>query len=437
MRTESSIDVVNPRDYRAFCFRGEGRANFVISAKHIASGIRIVWRFAKARKSGLLTWKAKSELVNQYMERMVSPFFDSVFLVSPKIIEMNAEDVHQLAKIPSLPANLKLEQFDELLALPSDLSFLPLANIPRNVLRLSALEMLDATRIPKHLISYIGPTITVEIKPKQGFYQNHLSMDIPYCNNCILQLEKCGSDHFEQMYDFCPLDLYSGNFSRMKSSLEALMKVPHRNLRLFTDGNLIHSDESPLDPALFTPTLFPSGQGNVDDLMVALCLVLAGCTDVRDFSIRDHSVLGQILSAQKIDSVGILRAYQIFQNLPASAQKELLNKNRLPVRGLEILDATDDRSLLERYLLAATMKDCSIMASFRLVPSGTFRTPTSADDAQMIRLANGLCFAYSVKIVDLDPKSPKNLVNAYARFMAGVKLIRLESVARRPCVTCP
>ncbi|VDN34531.1 unnamed protein product, partial [Cylicostephanus goldi] len=149
--------------------------------------IMIVWRFAKARKSGLLTWKAKSELVNQYMERMVSPFFDSVYLVSPKIIEMNVEDVHQLAKIPSLPANLKLEQFDELLALPSDLSFLPLANIPRNVLRLTALEMLDATRIPKHLISYIGPTITVEIKPKQGFYQNHLSMDIPYCNNCILQ----------------------------------------------------------------------------------------------------------------------------------------------------------------------------------------------------------------------------------------------------------
>ncbi|KIH51092.1 hypothetical protein ANCDUO_18824, partial [Ancylostoma duodenale] len=241
-RSDSVVDVVDPRQYRSFCFRGEGRANFVISAKHASSGIRIVWRFAKARKSGLITWKAKSELVNQYMERMVSPFFDSLFLVNPKIIEMRVEDVHQLAKIPSLPANLKLETFDEIVALPSDLSFLPLSNIPRNVLRLSALEMLDATRIPKHLISYIGPTIT---------------------------LEKCGSNHYEEMYDFCPLDLYSGNFARMKSSLEALLKVPHRNLRLFIDGNLMHSDESPLDPALFTPTLFPSGQGNVDDLLTA------------------------------------------------------------------------------------------------------------------------------------------------------------------------
>ncbi|VDM68514.1 unnamed protein product [Strongylus vulgaris] len=380
------------------------------------SAFRIVWRFAKARKSGLLTWKAKSELVSQYMERMVTPFFDSVFLVSPRIIEMRVEDVHQLAKIPSLPANMKLEQFDELLAFPNNLSFLPLSNIPRNVTKLSALEMLDATRIPKHLITYVGPTITVEIKPKQGFYQNHLSMDFPYCNNCILQLEKCGSDHYEEMYDFCPLDLYSGNFSKMKSSLEALMKVPHRNLRIFVDGNLVHSDESPLDATLLTPTLFPSGQGNADDLMTAvdvnnatlswqfcgsnqlhvqLCLVLAGCSDVRDFSLRDHSVLGQILSAQRIDSVGIVRAHQIFQSLPAAAQvcrcgvvryfevtkllqylvqKQLLDKNRLPVRGLEVLERTDDRSLLERYLLAASMKDCSVCTLRIVLYRGQYKT---------------------------------------------------------------
>lgn len=117
------VDIVDPRQFRSFCFRGEGRANFVISAKNSTSGIRIVWRFAKARKTGLLTWKAKSELVNMYMKRFVSPFFDSHFLVNPKIIEMAVNDVHHLAKIPSLPANFKIESFDELLALPDDLSF--------------------------------------------------------------------------------------------------------------------------------------------------------------------------------------------------------------------------------------------------------------------------------------------------------------------------
>lgn len=308
--------------------------------------------------------------------------------------------------------------------------------MPRNIVKVSALEMLDATRIPKHLISYIGPTITVEIKPKQGFFQNHVSVDLPFCNNCILQLEKCGSDHYEEMYDFCPMDLFSGNLSRMKSALKALFQVPHRNLRLFIDGNLIHSDESLLDAALLSSTLFPSGQGNAEDLITALCLVLAGCDDTRDFCLREHSVLGQILSAQKIDSVGIVKAYMIYKSLPPGVQKELQDKNRLIARGLEVLEATDDRALLEKYLLAATMKDCSIMTSFRLVPSGVYHSPSSTEEAQMIKLWNGLCFAYSVKIVDLDPKSPKNLVSAYGRFMAGVKLIRLESIARRPCVEC-
>lgn len=51
-----------------------------------------------------------------------------------------------------------------------------------------ALEMLDATRIPR-LVPYVyGPTITIEIKPKQGFYQSHPGVDVSFCNNCILQV---------------------------------------------------------------------------------------------------------------------------------------------------------------------------------------------------------------------------------------------------------
>lgn len=46
------------------------------------------------------------------------------------------------------------------------------------------------------------------------------------------------------MYDFCPMDLFSGNLSRMKSALKALFQVPHRNLRLFIDGNLVFSRSS-------------------------------------------------------------------------------------------------------------------------------------------------------------------------------------------------
>lgn len=48
--------------------------------------------------------------------------------------------------------------------------------------------MLDVTRIP-HLFAFVySPTITFEIKPKQGFFQSHPGIDIPFCNNCILQV---------------------------------------------------------------------------------------------------------------------------------------------------------------------------------------------------------------------------------------------------------
>ena len=37
------ISIVNVKDYREFCFRGEGGANFVISAKNKTTGIRSVF----------------------------------------------------------------------------------------------------------------------------------------------------------------------------------------------------------------------------------------------------------------------------------------------------------------------------------------------------------------------------------------------------------
>ena len=53
---------------------------------------------------------------------------------------------------------------------------------------IAALEMYDATCLPKRFSSMKGPTITIELKPKQGFFQQHPGMDVPFCNNCVLQV---------------------------------------------------------------------------------------------------------------------------------------------------------------------------------------------------------------------------------------------------------
>lgn len=445
------MSVVDPQLFRSFCFRGEGRANFVVSAKCGKSGLRIVWRLAKKRKSGTVSVKPKCHLVIAYMEKLIVPILGRQFLVKPKIVQVDVQALHHLAKIPSLPLNLKVEMFDDLCdgtKFPSSMSFFPRTVIPDGMCYVSALQMLDATRIPKRLPpQFFGPTITVEIKPKQGFFQKHAGVHIPYCNNCILQIEKCSSDAFDQMYDYCPLDLFSGDLERMRHAINSLIAVPHRNLRIFLDGTVIHSDEIQLGTDQLSETLFHDSSVTMEQLVTAICCVLVGASSEDPFMMHSSSVLAKLLAAQCIDTIGIVRAHEIYANLPENDQKELLDKCLLPQKGLSFLQKNTDRALIERYLLAATMKDCSLMISLRLVDPIAFTNPNTKTSGQQIVRVAGLgdteavrskhppvSFAFSIKIVDLDPKSPKNLINAYERFMRGVKLIERTSNLRRPCM---
>lgn len=74
------------------------------------------------------------------------------------------------------------------------------------------------------------------------------------------------------------------------------------------------------------------------------------------------------------------------------------------------------------------MKDCSLMISFRLV-QGNFTNLTNDDPSSMylVRVINAkskpVSFTFSTRVVDLDPKSPKNLLNAYQRYISGVNTI--------------
>ncbi|VBB33334.1 unnamed protein product [Acanthocheilonema viteae] len=444
MVPSSAASVIDPRSFRSFCFRGEGRANFVISAKCEKTVFyRIAWRLTKQRKSGNVTTKPKCHVVIAYLEKLIVPFLGRQFLVKPEVVEIDTESLHHLAKIPALPFNLKIETFDELCnskKYPSAMSFFP-SFCSKDIRYVSILQMMDATRIPKCLSPrYFGPTITVEIKPKQGFMQSHPGVNVPYCNNCILQLEKCHSDTFEQMYDFCPLDLFSGDLKRMRKALNSLFIVPHRNLRIFLDGSLIHSDEHQLASEQLRESLFRDGSVSLQQLISALCCILVDAPSDDLFAVHDSGVLTKLLKGQRIDTIGIVRAYQIYTNLPEAVQKELLDKCLLPKKGVTFLHQNTDRALVERYLLAATMKDCSLMISMRLVDPIAFTVQSMQSSRQQIVRVVGasgagyISFAYSVKIVDLDPKSPKNLLNAYSRFMDGVKLIEQAPNLHRPCI---
>lgn len=153
---------------------------------------RIVWRLAKHRKSGTMSIKPKCQVVNKYLENVISLFLSESYLIQAKIVHIPVDKLHHLAKIPALPHNLKIETWEELTfeaKYPSAMSFFPFSVATKGCKFVCALEMADATRIPRHLSFVYGPTITIEIKPKQGFYQTHPGIDLPFCNNCILQVK--------------------------------------------------------------------------------------------------------------------------------------------------------------------------------------------------------------------------------------------------------
>lgn len=63
---------------------------------------RIVWRCSKSKKSQLLTVKSKSETVVDYMNKMVAPFFNPIYLVNAHIVQFTIDDLFQLAKVEFL-----------------------------------------------------------------------------------------------------------------------------------------------------------------------------------------------------------------------------------------------------------------------------------------------------------------------------------------------
>ena len=240
------------------------------------------------------------------------------------------------------------------------------------------------------------------------------------------------------MYDFCPLDLYSGNFTRMKAAISSLIHDPHRNLRIFRNGNTVHSDESVLSESKLNELLFPDENADIDILATALCQILAGVDDdVTDFGLTDESILNFLLKAQQIDPIGIVTAHQLYQSLSYCEQLRLHDKTRLMGQSLTsfITGQTDAMSLLERYFFAATLKDCSLMITLsQVAPSDFAQSSGLAKNVVKVRHPTPLYFAYSIRIVDLDPKTPKNLVNAHQRFLDGIQIIKSNPTLHRPCV---
>ncbi|XP_037785630.1 uncharacterized protein LOC119581408 [Penaeus monodon] len=151
--------------------------------------------------------------------------------------------------------------------------------------------------------------ICVEIKPKQG-YIDHSTPGLPMCVFCINQYvkpEKC-----RDRSRYCPQDLFSGDLTRMRRAVDALIQSPQTNLKVFVDGEavedikhysylrdviisaLTHDFESPV-------ALLPQGDDRGGGR--------------RGGGLSPRSPLGRTLAFQMLDQLGVLRANALYRRL--------------------------------------------------------------------------------------------------------------------------
>lgn len=84
-----------------------------------------------------------------------------------------------------------------------------------------------------------GDTVSIEIKPKQGWLSVREESQGPVtdlCHRCLRQYAKLDHGQSDEFSEYCPLDLFSGQIHRMKRAMANLYKDPHNRFKMFKNG---------------------------------------------------------------------------------------------------------------------------------------------------------------------------------------------------------
>lgn len=293
-----------------------------------------------------------------------------------------------------------------------------------------------------------GPVISIEIKPKQGFMLKEEClppsqfMKSQMCRFCMMQYYKLKTHAITRRSGYCPMDLFSGCPGRMYHAFQELLKTPQNNFRIFKNQELVYSEEKREDLNVLLKGFFTlSSDKNHADRLCHLVIkallkpfnytsVLApselsrrsmcsnsavGCAKncaVTCHGLPKGSILDRVLKVQMLDTLDITEIYSLFLELREFSQNQskdvvgiysrcqiplyLGEKSRMP-NETELEFAS--RKVWE-FLVALTLKDCSLMLVFKRLNSSCSAAPshvTITDDM-------GQPYLFSLAITDLDSK---------------------------------
>ena len=409
-------------------YRAEGNANIVVAIKGTGMVLRYdkrlrdntevlkcLFRLPKSR-SGEQCEQENLFAVERFVNNIFKPILDD-FISTISVVIL---DESQLETIRT-----------------SVTSFRPLKRLSKNIYTPYALLMTDQCLLPKDAVK--NPIIAVEIKPKQGFLGQKSNSDNLTCNFCTKQnyLSKTGKDGGLKS-EYCPLDLFSGNLSRMERAFDKLMKIPKNNLRVFMDGSLLNDENSTeteecdamIREIFQSRTVFKR----------TLIEMLTSTSSSGELGINSHDMEDKLKRETRVPSTPnkhsclddkvtlprncvldrILRL-QTCSTSDVEAEKLVTNITRRGINQTEIQkiisgdhqmnydlseEATENILELQQYCMSVTAKDLSIIVTLCQKDVKDLKP----DNSDQITVHDKM-FRYKVSVIDLDPKSLDKIPN--------------------------
>lgn len=449
--TECNIDETS------WYYKGEGNANVVIALRNEHKVLRI----RKVDKNESRDPEDRRDLDSiLYYEKIILPLFTRKYFKLPQLGKINQEHVNILnGKL----RNVRPESRQNKIITPGYVTvFEDLTLLPKNLVKLNETSNNDVGKgeQTKSLISESNPVFCIEIKPKQGWLapSDRKYRKCPFCLNQYLKLYE---NSVSSLSDYCPLDLFSGDKTRMLKAIKSLLRTPQNNVRIFQNGNLKFGDTCSTSVDEVLKTFHNSSVGGIqqsesqkEDNFCTLILNMLTRNIIGDqndsfpcnlsseqnyMGLEDHQqtlTITTISSRIPTDSIRKLNGLLDLKTTPCNFSSQILSLNSIVDKILKIqtldtygadyvfeyykqlredlgdeIDTKYGSSKLikefprvldpvECYLLSTMAKDCSILISFQKVCK-----ITNLDD--LVPIAEdmfGNKYVFQINVADVDAK---------------------------------
>ncbi|KAI8917098.1 inositol-pentakisphosphate 2-kinase [Powellomyces hirtus] len=420
MLPSQPIDSSQLLDAALWSYKGEGNANIVVA--YIGPDPLITGCVLRVRKAldevvRLDEVPVPSPFTLQYemgfQQHVVAPLVGPEYVGRMQLVNVNPTFLHNLsdsiADARPKARRTKLLDFSQpYAALIADLTYVP------------HLKMASPTKV-----------VAVEIKPKWGFLPTSPAIDsnnaikLRTCRYCMHQLWKAKECESHTASGFCPLDLYSREEDRIRKAFDSLLPNAQNNLRLFLDGQRLNLTLS--TGAALNNFFHPADASAHDPSSTGLASLFENLIAILT---RDNLLQRLRYHQRNLDSLDIEGIFPLYATLP----DDVKNANPSLSEWKETMDLYQQRieqnddiaaqlskcspkerlQFIHEYLLAATLKDCSIIIAMWLEdPNSTEPSDTPANEGTVRLDTSSQVLRYRVGILDIDPKRITKIPDYY------------------------